>query len=445
MAKQAIDDGKIGKIVAMSSRRNIPAAWTPEILNKIGPIVGDAIHDTDLMLWFTGDRVASAYAQTVSVRGLKFPDIGQTMYRFRGGATATLETVWCMPEKTPFDIDERMSIIGTEGIIHIQDTFPNLGIVSADKLHSPDTTYWPMFDGVRGGALREEFGYFADCALKGKTPAIGRPEDAAAALEATLAAEESARTGIGCQNRRLGGFQGVFPMAKKRVLVVGLGNMGMSHALAYTRIPDFEVVGVCERRIAKRRFAGGAQGRQEIRQFRQGAGRAEAGCRLDQHAARHPCRTSRSRRWRPARMSSSRSRWPTTCRERREGGGDRQAHRQEAGDRLYPASASVLDASSSRSRASLGTPLVFRMNLNQQSNGETWDWHKRLMDSFPPIVDCGVHYVDVMCQMTKAKPVKVHAIGAQLTDEVQAATTTACCRCSSMTARSAGTRPAGAR
>ena len=29
----------------------------------------------------------------------------------------------------------------------------------------------------------------------------------------------------------------------KRVLVVGLGNMGMSHALAYTRIPGFEVVG----------------------------------------------------------------------------------------------------------------------------------------------------------------------------------------------------------
>ena len=195
MAKQAIEEGRIGRIVAMSSRRNIPAAWTPEILNKIGPIVGDAIHDTDLMLWFTNDRVVSAYAQTVDVRGLKFPDIGQTMYRFARGATATLETVWCMPEKTPFDIDERMSIIGTEGIIHVQDTFPNLGIVGRDKLHSPDTTYWPMFDGLRGGALREEFSYFARCASAGTTPAIGRPEDAAAALEATLAAEESARTG----------------------------------------------------------------------------------------------------------------------------------------------------------------------------------------------------------------------------------------------------------
>ena len=32
-------------------------------------------------------------------------------------------------------------------------------------------------------------------------------------------------------------------MKNQRVLVVGLGNMGMSHALAYARIPGFEVVG----------------------------------------------------------------------------------------------------------------------------------------------------------------------------------------------------------
>ena len=40
-------------------------------------------------------------------------------------------------------------------------------------------------------------------------------------------------------------------MEKLRVLVVGLGSMGMSHALAYTRIPDYEVVGVCTRHIDK--------------------------------------------------------------------------------------------------------------------------------------------------------------------------------------------------
>ncbi len=67
----------------------------------------------------------------------------------------------------------------------------------------------------------------------------------------------------------------------------------------------------------------------------------------------------------------------------------------------------------------LGKPLVMRMNLNQQSDGTTWPWHKKLMESMPPILDCGVHYVDIMCQMTRSRPVKVHAIGARLTDEVR--------------------------
>lgn len=194
-AKEQIASGAIGKILSMSSRRNIPAAWTPEILNKIGPITGDAIHDTDLMQWFTEARVVSAYAQTVDVRGLKNPDIGQTMYRFDNGATATLETVWCMPEKTPFDIDERMSIIGSDGFIHIQDTFPNIGICTKDGFRSPDTTYWPQRHGMTAGALREELSYFADCCATDTPPSVITPEESMAALEATLAAEQSAMSG----------------------------------------------------------------------------------------------------------------------------------------------------------------------------------------------------------------------------------------------------------
>ncbi len=66
----------------------------------------------------------------------------------------------------------------------------------------------------------------------------------------------------------------------------------------------------------------------------------------------------------------------------------------------------------------LGKPLVMRMNLNQQSSGEHWYTHKQLMKSMSPIVDCGVHYVDVMCSMTRSKPISVSAIGARLSDEV---------------------------
>jgi predicted dehydrogenase len=66
----------------------------------------------------------------------------------------------------------------------------------------------------------------------------------------------------------------------------------------------------------------------------------------------------------------------------------------------------------------LGGPYVFRMNLNQQSKGAEWDTHKALMQTTAPIVDCGVHYVDVWCQITDAKPVQVNAMGLRLSDEI---------------------------
>ena len=66
----------------------------------------------------------------------------------------------------------------------------------------------------------------------------------------------------------------------------------------------------------------------------------------------------------------------------------------------------------------LGKPLVMRMNLNQQSSGANWETHKNLMSSISPIVDCGVHYVDVMCQMTRSKPIRVSGLGARLSDEL---------------------------
>ncbi|RUV28650.1 MULTISPECIES: Gfo/Idh/MocA family oxidoreductase [unclassified Mesorhizobium] len=66
----------------------------------------------------------------------------------------------------------------------------------------------------------------------------------------------------------------------------------------------------------------------------------------------------------------------------------------------------------------LGGPYVFRMNLNQQSSGHSWETHKQLMQTTSPIVDCGVHYLDVMLQITDARPVEVRGMGLRLTDEI---------------------------
>ncbi len=94
----------------------------------------------------------------------------------------------------------------------------------------------------------------------------------------------------------------------------------------------------------------------------------------------------------------------------------------------------------------LGGPYVFRMNLNQQSAGAAWEIHKRLMETTSPVVDCGVHYLDVMLQITDSAPVEVRGMGLRLSDEIAPIwSTTAISRCCSKTARSAGTRRAGGR
>ena len=61
MIKDILKQGKIGKIVFIYARRNIPAQVSEPVLEKISPISGDMVHDVDLMLWFTQGKIKSVY------------------------------------------------------------------------------------------------------------------------------------------------------------------------------------------------------------------------------------------------------------------------------------------------------------------------------------------------------------------------------------------------
>lgn len=205
-------------------------------------------------------------------------------------------------------------------------------------------------------------------------------------------------------------------MSALRVLVVGLGNMGMSHALAYTRIDGFDVAGVCTRHIDSVTLPDALAGAARYSDFETALAELKPdvvsiNTLPDTHAP-YAIKAMEA----GAHVFVEKPMALTVAdAEKVVETAQRTGKKLVIGYilRQHPSWTKFIEIA-----RELGTPLVFRMNLNQQSNGETWSWHKRLMDSFPPIVDCGVHYVDVMCQMTDAKPVKVHAIGARLTDEV---------------------------
>jgi len=195
LAKQAIADGAIGKVLSIHARRNIPASVSEGVLASISALTGDGIHDTDLMLWYTGASVRTIYAQTISVRGLANPDIGWAMYRFDTGAVGVIESVWYLPDKTPYPLDERMEIIGETGAIYVNEGSQPLVVNNAEGLRYAETVYWPKVHGVRAGALRDELAYFAQCVRSGKRPDIITPEESRSAVRVIEAAERSANTG----------------------------------------------------------------------------------------------------------------------------------------------------------------------------------------------------------------------------------------------------------
>lgn len=204
-------------------------------------------------------------------------------------------------------------------------------------------------------------------------------------------------------------------MSKRRVLVVGLGNMGMSHALAYTRIPGFEVVGVCTRSIADKTLPDALAGAARYAEYDRALAELKpdvvsVNTLPDTHAD-YAIKAMEA----GAHVFVEKPLAETVASAERVVGTARRTGRKLVIGyilRHHPSWIKFIEIA-----RTLGTPLVFRMNLNQQSHGETWEWHKRLLESMSPIVDCGVHYVDVMCQMTSARPVRVHALGARLSDE----------------------------
>ncbi len=199
-----------------------------------------------------------------------------------------------------------------------------------------------------------------------------------------------------------------------RVLIAGLGNMGLAHALAHHRHDGAEIVGLVNRtgQVAQGDLAG-------YRMF------------TDFHAAlkaTHPDLVV------IATYSDSHAEYAiaamgmgahvfvekplaTTVEDARAVVAAAVAHDRKLMVgyilRQHPSWVRLIE----EARA-LGGPYVFRLNLNQQSKGATWQTHKALMQSTSPIVDCGVHYVDVMCQITDAAPVRVHGMGLRLTDEI---------------------------
>jgi predicted dehydrogenase len=206
-------------------------------------------------------------------------------------------------------------------------------------------------------------------------------------------------------------------MQTVRVLVVGLGNMGLSHARAYQSLEGFEIVGLCSRDVAARpEIVATFPGAPLFDDYATALATVKPDAVSintwpDTHAA-----FARAALQANAHVFIEKPLAQTVAEAEEIVALARSLGRKLMIGyilRVHPSWAKFVEIG-----RTLGKPLVMRMNLNQQSSGAQWTTHRRLMETVSPIVDCGVHYVDVMCQVTGARPVRVHALGARLSEDI---------------------------
>lgn len=207
-------------------------------------------------------------------------------------------------------------------------------------------------------------------------------------------------------------------MDKLKVLVVGCGNMGASHARSYFKIPEYKLVGLVSRNpnSARESLSNELGDVKQFNDFEKALNETNPDVvSINTYTDTHKDFALKSIQAgahifieKPIAESVEEAQEIIDL-----------AHRKDKKIvvgyilRQHPTWNKFIDIA-----RTLDKPLVMRMNLNQQSYGDKWITHKHLMKTTSPIVDCGVHYVDVMCQMTQSKPIKVSAIGARLTEEI---------------------------
>jgi predicted dehydrogenase len=199
-----------------------------------------------------------------------------------------------------------------------------------------------------------------------------------------------------------------------RTLVAGLGKMGKRHAQSYETNAGFEVVGLVNRSPVA--LAGALSGHQVVPSFRNALRDLKPDfCSINTYSDSHAEFAIMAMEAgadvfveKPLATSVEEAERVIAC-----------AH--STGRKLivgyilrhHPSWQRLV----AEARALCG-PFVFRLNLNQQSQGRGWDHHKALLRTTSPLVDCGVHYVDVMCQITDAAPIWVRGMGLGLSSAI---------------------------
>lgn len=144
-AKQAVDRGEIGEIIAIkgTNRGSMPGGWFIDSkLSGGGAVLDHTVHVMDLMNWFLNSNVTEVYAESGTLfHDIPVDDAGMVHVKFQNGVFGVIDTSWSRSKSFPTWGDVTMEIIGTEGVISV-DSFAQYNEVYNDDNMRAQWSYW---------------------------------------------------------------------------------------------------------------------------------------------------------------------------------------------------------------------------------------------------------------------------------------------------------------
>ncbi len=198
-ARNLLNNGEIGRLHAAACTNNgsFPGGWFADPkLSGGGAVMDHTVHVVDALRWMTGKEFTKVYCDCDRLlhKGIKTDDVGSLHLEMEGGVIVSHVASWNRAESFPTWGDVTFELVGSKGILSVDAFNQKIDVYSDIRgrtFRRAQKAEWAFWGDDANLALLQDFVEAVDAR---RLPSI-TGEDGLRALEVTLAAYRSAKSG----------------------------------------------------------------------------------------------------------------------------------------------------------------------------------------------------------------------------------------------------------
>jgi len=168
--KQQQSQGDLGELLSVQAARIANESVYQSVGDWAHPITYQAVHDIDILHWYTEDRVKRVHAEaSEGYAGREVPAAVHGTLLFEGGAVGNLEINWVRKDSYPSARTDEVRLTGTDGSARLHGENSEVQVATDDGFQYPQQS---LRNGLAYGPLRWEIDHFINCIRNDEEPEV---------------------------------------------------------------------------------------------------------------------------------------------------------------------------------------------------------------------------------------------------------------------------------